>query len=262
MKIEVIENSRVLQCWPISIGTLENNILNIVIDCKNTIENILGNKLYSTYLYWWHAQNNSTSIYSDLDIMLFFLDEIDNNTKKDIVNTEKNLTNCYKDYFSYVWLEVVTPDLYEIQQPLVYWLLTRNLWIHIWWNNVNHLLPLATLDKELWAQLNDDYYERISNKYLEFLESNDDFTKKLACRWIMKKLLRTSFGLIIDKVDFFENDTKWLVDILSIRFPKNKEILKYIGDLVNNPSWEKIILDNILKNYLPWLKREWSLIYN
>ena len=124
------------------------------------------------------------------------------------------------------------------------------------------MLPLSTLDKELWRQLNDDYLQRISKKYLEFIKSNDNMSKKLASRWIMKKLLRTSFGIIIEKVDFFENDIDWLVDILCIMFPCNKEIIKYIWDLVNNPTVDKNVVDSILKIYLPWLKKEWDIIYS
>ena len=98
MRIELIENSRTIQSWIISIDNLPTNILHIIIDCKNKIEDVLWNKLYSTYLYWWYAQWSSNSIYSDLDIMLFFLDEIDNNTNKDIINTQDYLSNYYKDF--------------------------------------------------------------------------------------------------------------------------------------------------------------------
>lgn len=67
-------------------------------------------------------------------------------------------------------------------------------------------LPDVPLDKKFGWQLNGDFPERIAKKYIEFSQSQSHSEKKLACRWIMKKLLRTSFGLIVEKVDYFEND--------------------------------------------------------
>lgn len=262
MKIEVIENSRALKCWILSKNNIPSHISEIINNCKNSIENLLWDKLYSTYLYWWYAQWSSNSIYSDLDIMLFFLENIDNTTKKKIIDIQDYLSNLYKDYFAYVWLDCATPELYKIKQPLVYGLLTKNLWIHIWGNSINNMLPDAYLDKSLWFQLNYDFSQRISMKYMEFINTNNDMKKHLASRWIMKKLLRTSFGIIIEKVDFFENSIDWLVDILWSNIPDMKENIKNIWDLVHNPTTDRRVVDNILKIYLPWLKKEWSIVYN
>jgi|GEM_PF-3440189 hypothetical protein len=81
------------------------------------------------------------------------------------------------------------------------------------------------LSDNLAFQLNYDFKERINKKFLEFIHESDLFKKKLASRWICKKLLRTTFGLLINKIRFFENDIKQLELILIQFFPENKDLI-------------------------------------
>ncbi len=262
MHIGLNQNTRVLETWNCSLWIVNNKLLPIIIKCKDEIIQILNPNVDSIYLYGSVAQWKVPSSYSDLDIMIFLSDEVPVSQLNTIITLQDLLTTLYKDIFAYVGLDLVTPKMYLQDQPLVYWLLTKNLGIHIWGKPMDPYLPdNIYLDKHLWKELNSDYISRIDQKIKEFLTTEDLVIKKLACRWVMKKLLRTSFWLIIEKIDFFENDTDHLVNILSQFYPHQEDILKNIGRLVHNPSIDNWQVMYILNTYFPWLKNEWALVY-
>lgn len=262
MRIGLNQNSRILETWNCSLWIVNEKLLPIIIKCKDEIIQTLNPSIDSIYLYGSVAQWKILSTYSDLDIMVFIPDEVPVSQLSKISAMQDRFSLAYKDIFAYVGLDIVTPKMYIYDQPLVYWLLTKNIGIHIWGRPMDPYLPDAIyLDKDLWNELNSDYVSRISQKVKEFLTTKDLVLKKLACRWIMKKLLRTSFWLIIEEIDFFENDTDQLVNILIQFYPHQNDILKNIGRMVHNPTIDNWQVIDILNIYYPWLKNEWAVIY-
>lgn len=258
MRVPIIDSNRTLQTWLITKEKINSDILNISNECRFEVEKLLKNDIYSIYLYWWHAQNTSNSIYSDLDLLLFFNKTLSNNQKQDILFLEHELTSKYKERFSYIWFDVAEPSIYTNTQSQVYWLLTKSLWFQLSKNWMENRLENPILSNKLAFQLNNDFKARIEKKFLEFINEDDLFKKKLASRWICKKLLRTSFWLLADKVDFFENDISELIKVLIQYFPENKDIIINIWNNINNPTDNILILKNIIDQYLPWIEDKWS----
>ena len=258
MRIPIINENRNLQIWLITKDNINSDILDISYECKLKIEKLLKKDIYSIYLYWWHAQNTSNSVYSDLDLMLFFEKKLTENQKSDIIFLEKELTEKYNKNFSYVWFDLAEPYLYKNIQPQVYWLLAKSLWFKLSKNWMDNNLENPILSDNLAFQLNYDFKERINKKFLEFIHESDLFKKKLASRWICKKLLRTTFGLLINKIRFFENDIKQLELILIQFFPENKDLIIKIWKNIETPTENIFILKNIVEKYLFWLENEWD----
>ena len=258
MRIPIINENRNLQIWLITKDNINSDILDISYECKLKIEKLLKKDIYSIYLYWWHAQNTSNSVYSDLDLMLFFEKKLTENQKSDIIFLEKELTEKYNKNFSYVWFDLAEPYLYKNIQPQVYWLLAKSLWFKLSKNWMDNNLENPILSDNLAFQLNYDFKERINKKFLEFIHESGLFKKKLASRWICKKLLRTTFGLLINKIRFFENDIKQLELLLIQFFPENKDLIIKIWKNIETPTENIFILKNIVEKYLFWLENEWD----
>ena len=261
MRINCVQNSRILSVWQ-KLPQISTDLLQIISECRFYVEQVLREKqILRTYLYWSYAQWNNVSPYSDLDIIIFFDQELSESEKQAITNSANFLTKKYKRIFAYIGIDIATPKLYQSEQPLVYSLLTRHMWIHCFWKSMSDTLPMVTLDKNLGHQLNSDFIDRIENKMNEYLAMPPGFQKQLVCRWIMKKMIRTSFGLIIEQLDYFENDVHNLILILIKFYPAQKLILRKMAQIVESPIVDNVTMIYILNIYFTWLRQEWCRVY-
>ncbi len=239
-------------------NNLNDSLANIVQDCKKDIFSILPD--IGLYLYWGIAQGKQNKPYSDLDLLVFSYKEIEKQDIESIKHIEKYYSKKLQENFSYVWIEIVTPDIYN-QQKLVYSLIIQYLSIFLWWHNIQENLSYIKLNKDLWFQLNSDFIHRINEKIniLPIISSKKEYL--LACRRIMKKLLRTSFWLIIDKVNYFDNSIEWISNLLLEFYPEQWEKIKMIKKIANNPTMNHKTIDTIINTYFIRLQKEWDEVY-
>lgn len=85
-----------------SIQTVPQEQLRIVEECAIEVERRLGGLVKSTYLYGGLAQGKRDPRYSDLDMMLFFDDELGATEMATVLRLQEVLTNQYRDDFAYV----------------------------------------------------------------------------------------------------------------------------------------------------------------
>lgn len=81
------------------------------------------------------------------------------------------------------------------------------------------------------------------------------------CRWIMKKLLRASFSLLIEKVDFYESDLDEMSQILKSFYPHQAGMIDEVTFLAHNPTIDNDTLSSIMDKYFTWLQNEWICVY-
>ena len=99
-----------------------------------------------------------------------------------------------------------------------------------------------------------EYY--IKDKIDLLNDENDSGEIKRQCKWIMKRLLRTGFELVMEKDKSFTRDLYPCYEIFSKYYPEKEKKMKEVLELAINQTEDKSLILKILKTFGFWINEE------
>lgn len=106
------------------------------------------------------------------------------------------------------------------------------------------------------------FEDYINDKINVLGDKKDSEEVKRQCKWIMKRLLRTCFELVMERNKSFTRDLYPCYEIFSKYYPKKEEEMREVLELAVNPTTDKEVILNILKGLGRWLNKEVNKKYS
>ena len=76
------------------------------------------------------------------------------------------------------------------------------------------------------------------------------------CRWVMKRIIRAGFILVMDKEQVFTRDLYPSYELFSKHFPEQEPKMKMALDLAINPTDDPNKIENFLSDFGVWMERQ------
>ncbi len=97
----------------------------------------------------------------------------------------------------------------------------------------------------------------IFEKFIKNIQNNESEEDiKEWCRWVMKRILRAAFVLVMDKEKVFTRDLYPSYTIFSKYYPEKEPLMKKALDLAINPSGDIQELKNFINDFGFWVQEE------
>lgn len=93
-------------------------------------------------------------------------------------------------------------------------------------------------------------------KSIRFFEGDNDLQFKKQCAWIMKRILRTGFELVMERAQKYTRDLYPCYESFSFYYPEKSTLMRKTLDLVLNPSQHPEIVLPILYAWREWMPEE------
>jgi hypothetical protein len=99
--------------------------------------------------------------------------------------------------------------------------------------------------------------EQVVEQAIQRIQSSSQSDQvKVHCTWVMKRLLRTGFGLTIEKAKLFTRDLYPCYEIFSKFYPEKEPQMRQALEWAINPSADKSELLDFLISFGRWLSAE------
>ena len=100
------------------------------------------------------------------------------------------------------------------------------------------------------------------NKTREWLqEERTDEEIERRCTWIMKRIIRSGFELVMERSQKYTRDLYPCYEGFSDYYPEKKEEMYKALELAINPTADKRVILNVLDNFGDWLTREIKAVF-
>ncbi len=98
-------------------------------------------------------------------------------------------------------------------------------------------------------------------KSICFFEGDNDPQFKKQCVWIIKRILRTGFELVMERVQKYTRDLYPCYESFSFCYPEKSTLMRKTLDLVLNPSQNPEIVLPVLHVWREWMPEEIEKIF-
>jgi hypothetical protein len=101
------------------------------------------------------------------------------------------------------------------------------------------------------------------DKTKEWLRDNhtDEETKR-KCAWIMNRLLRSGFELVMERSQKYTRDLFYCYEGFSVYYPNKKEEMYHALEFAINPTADKTKIDRVLSTVGKWIVSEVKEVFN
>jgi len=117
-------------------------------------------------------------------------------------------------------------------------------------------------DKETSNHFHQNLEELFNNAKKYILENKGEEDLKDTCRWIMKRILRIGFVLVMNKEKAFTRDLYPCYEIFSKYYPEKEEDMYKALDWALNPTTDEEELIDFLNSFGVWIKEERDRIFS
>ena len=138
--------------------------------------------------------------------------------------------------------------------------LIKNLSACVYGQDLTLLLPKTKVGRD--SAVSTWKFEFYIKDKIKLLNDEDDSKEiKRQCKWIMKRLLRTGFELVMVKNQSFTRDLYPCYEIFSKYYPEKEKEMKEVLELAINPTENKSPILKILKTFGFWINGEIENIF-
>ncbi len=211
-------------------------------------------RLHSIYVYGSVARGNAVKGKSDLDLLVVFNAKPDSSEQAEVKQLAEKLSASVRPSLREVGIEVT--DLKEVTSPenLYGWgAYVAIFCLCIWGEDLAKTFPRFKLTPEIAFGFNGDI-EAAVQKFTEQIRSEDDDEKLLLlCSQMSRKLIRTSYSMILSRTQISTSSLQTQVSLFTEYFPTKKTELDQLLEWTTDPTSDKQELSKMLQNYGSWL---------
>ena len=218
----------------------------------------LGEDLLSVYIRGSVAKGGAVDFISDVDS--FFVSKTISDIPKPAKIAFYETTKAKFPFVNGVEIDGRNLDklvaLWKPKARSVYHELIKTQAICVWGNDISDEIPPFLLS-EMFAHVYG--IEKELNGALAELDSSSEFVPeemKNYCTWIMKRLLRTGFEIVMIREQKWTRDLYLCYQSFSKYYPEKEELMRKVLHLALNPSEDSLEMGGVLKEFQPWLSEE------
>ena len=214
-----------------------------------------GEHLHSVYIRGSVAKGEAIANISDIDsfaVVTMSYDDIDTSWSKDFV---KEMT---KQFPFIVGVEIGAIPLEELEDHKSDRIMIKTQSICVYGENLAD--KLSPLKPGIDTAQHVKGIEREINKTKEWLqEGHTDEEIKRRCAWIIKRIIRSGFELVMERAQKYTRDLYPCYEGFSEYYPEKKEEMYEVLKLAIEPTSDKEMILKILDTLGDWLAREIKL---
>lgn len=221
---------------------------------KEAYQKHLGNHLHSVYIRGSVAKSQAINNISDIDSFAVVTDDIDMSWSKDFVEEVK------KQFPFIVGVEVGIIPLEEIQDSKGDRIMIKTQSICVYGDSLAETIPAIRPGVESAQHFK--FIEREISRTIEWLKeghTNEEIGRK--CTWIMKRIVRTGFELVMERSRKYTRDLYPCYEEFSKYYPEKKEEMYKVLELAINPTADEKEILNILSTLGDWLVKEIDVVF-
>lgn len=224
---------------------------------KEAYQKQIGEHLHSVYIRGSVAKGQAIDNISDIDsfaVVTLPYDEVDMSWSKGLVEEVK------KQFPFVVGVEIGIVPLEEIQDSKGDQIMIKTQSICVFGNNLSDTLQALKPGLDT-AQHFEGIAEEITKtkEWLEKERTAEEIKRK--CTWIMKRIIRSGFELVMERSQKYTRDLYPCYDEFSKYYPDKKEEMYRSLELAINPISDKNIILDILDNFGGWLVNEVDSVF-
>tara|TARA_B100000745_G_scaffold58094_2_gene34452 strand:- start:13273 stop:14073 length:801 start_codon:yes stop_codon:yes gene_type:complete len=224
---------------------------------KEAYQKHFGEHLHSVYIRGSVAKGEAIDNISDIDsfaVVTLPYDDIDTSWSKDFV---REMTTQFPFI---VGVEIGAIPLEELEDHKGDRIMIKTQSICVYGENLAETLPSLKPGIETAQHIKG--IEREINKTKEWLqEDHTDEEIKRRCTWIMKRIIRSGFELVMERSQKYTRDLYPCYEGFSEYYPEKKEEMYEILKLAIEPISDKKKIVMILDNLVAWLVEEISKVF-
>ncbi|HEY0980295.1 MAG TPA: nucleotidyltransferase [Candidatus Paceibacterota bacterium] len=224
---------------------------------KDAYQKHLGEHLHSVYIRGSVAKGQAINNISDIDsfaVVTVSYDDVDIQWSKDFVEKVK------KQFPFIVGVEIGVVPLEEIPDSKGDRIMIKTQSICVYGNNLFSTLP--ALKPGVDTAQHFEGIEREINKTKEWLqEERSEEEIKRRCTWIMKRIIRSGFELVMERSQKYTRDLYPCYEEFSKYYPEKKEEMYKALELAVNPTSDKNTIVDTLENLGSWLVKEIDTVF-
>lgn len=216
-------------------------------------------KIHSIYLYGSVATGKAKNKVSDLDILIVFKKKLDAVEMKKLEEIQNKLTEQHLNSFREIGLESV--DLVSVlnkQHLSGYACFIKHLCVFLWGVNLQAKFPKFKPTIAVAFEFNGDLekvMKKAKEKLKKFHNSNENELQKKS---IMKKIIRTSFGLVMPRNNSWTTDLKIMSQTFIQYYPEYENQIKTALQWAKLPPQNNQAIFDFMDDFGVWLIREFK----
>lgn len=230
-----------------------------ILEVTDVLLNYLGDDIHSLYLYGSTVSGKFVTNQSDLDILLIYQELSEKRVLGQAPQLAKSLSQTFKKVFTDVDISGTSLTEAVAEQNLYGWgCFLKILCVNIYGPDLVQQFPNFQPDTRVAQGFNGDIgvFLRQKLKQLEALEAEPEQEIQKICKSSMKKLIRTSFSLVMPKERCWVTELEDCVQIFLKYYPEQQPHISSIFELVKNPSGNKAEVIELIDNFGQWLVNE------
>lgn len=229
-----------------SIQPAWNEVLELlVVLCKEKF----GSNLNSIYVRGSVAKGTAIKNISDVDLLILLKDRHVN------LDFEKEQVQVRTQYPFVTGVEFSVYECNSLSQLRGLRRMIKTQSIHIFGEDVEKQIEGFKIGVDMYAHMYEiaDDIQKIQMYFAE-VRSKEEIEK--ACTWIMKRLLRTGFELVMTDVKKYTRDLYLCYEAFSKYYPMHEQTMKKVLWLAINPTVDKNVVLKILSSFGNYIVNE------
>lgn len=223
---------------------------------KEAYQKHLGECLHSVYIRGSVAKGQAIENISDIDsfaVVTVSYNDVDMSWTRDFVEEAK------KQFPFVVGVEMGIIPLEEIPESKGDRIMIKTQSICVYGDNLAE--TISAIRPGVESAQHFTFIEREIVRTREWLrEEHTQEEVERRCTWIMKRIVRTAFELVMERSQKYTRDLYPCYDEFSKYYPEKKEEMHKVLELAINPTSNKEIISNTLERLGNWLVKEVDII--
>lgn len=235
-----------------SLDNIQVGYINVLKDIIDLYQDHFSEYLHSIYLRGSVAKGQAIPYLSDIDTVA-----ISNIKLPDEINKKRELIwKEIGDKYPFIkGVEIHFESLDNVMNSENFQFLLKTQCIPVYGNNIIETLPKFKIGKAAFAH--SSTLEKDIKSVEEWLENETDVEEiKDICMWIMKRIVRIGFELIMEKEKCFTRDLYPCYDLFSKNYPNKKDEMHQAIFLAVFPSDNKDLILSTIQSISSFLLGE------
>jgi len=239
-----------------NVDKIENPWKEAVGEIKNAYLKHLGEEVHSIYVRGTVSRGEAIEGISDIDTFAVITkktEEVDHSWVRDArQKLEKKFDFSTGVEFDFINLK----ELFDSDKFFKYRFTIKTQSACIYGDDLAKKIAPFRADKQTASHFHRNLKKVLENTKKGITDNPDKEDIKKWCRWIMKRIIRAGFVLVMDKEQIFTRDLYPSYKIFSKHFPKQEPKMKKALNFAINPIDDVERLKNFLDDFGVWMENQ------
>lgn len=225
-------------------------------EIKNTYLKHLGDLVHSIYVRGTVSRGEAIEKISDIDTFAVITKKPEEIDRSWIRETRKELEKKFNFSTGVEFGFVAYSELFDGDELFNDRFTIKTQSACVYGDDLAQKIPPFRADEQTASHFHRNLKKVLENAKKGVADNHDKEDIKEWCRWVMKRIIRAGFVLVMDKEQAFTRDLYPSYELFSKHFPEQEPKMKMALDFAINPTDNAERITNFLDDFGVWMEEQ------